>query len=255
MGMLARKIADFVAFAVAQALSDTRKSPCVTWVVRKGSITLVNGAATITDASFNAGTLVSLYMVTPGGTLGVIYKQSVAGTTVTVQSISSTGTNVTTDTSTLSYVAETPVFHGDQTPGTVSGDPENPAATYLTVSAANGTDLPSTITLANQIRQVLNQHMADSVAHVNADTTNPVVAAVAVDLPSVETLLNACKTSFNAHLAQANVHVFNDGANTVATANASDLPTSEALANALKTAINAHMAAAPVGESVTIVAP
>lgn len=255
MSIQARKTTEDVAFAAAQAHNDTRKGSAGAWTVRRGSVTLVSGAATITDASFNADTRVSYYLITPGGTLGVMLKQSVSNTTVTLQSVSSTGTNVTTDTSTYAYVAETPCFHADQTSSTNSPDPVNPSATFLTVTASNAADLPTSIALANNIRQVLNQMMADSTSHLVADTTNPVTTAIAVDLTTTEALLNACKTAFNAHLTQSGVHVFNDDLNNVSTTNATDLPSSETLANALKTAINAHLASAPVGESVTMVQP
>lgn len=255
MGLQARKAADNVAFATATAHNDSRKSTATAWTVARGSITLVAGVATITNAGFNGNTVVSLYMVTPGGTLGVNYKQAVAATTVTITAISSSGTTVTTDTSTLSYTAETPTFHADQTASTAPSDPLNPAPTFLTVTAASAVDLPTSITSANNIRQVLNQHMADAVSHVAADSTNTVSTALAVDLTTTEALLNACKTAFNAHIALAASHVFADALNTVATANATDLPSSEALANALKAAINLHLASAPLGESVAIVSP
>lgn len=254
MGLLARRQVDAAAFAAAAGLNDTRKGTALAWNVRRGSITLVSGAATITDASFNAGTTVSLYVVTPGGTMGAQYKQSVSGTTATVQAISLAGANVTTDTSTLTYVAETPVFHADQSPLGAAADAKQPSATFLTVSAANATDLPTSIALANNIRQVLNQHMADSVSHVVIDATNPVTTAVASDLATTEALLNASKTAFNAHIALAAAHVFVDAINTVATANATDLASSETLANAMKAAINLHLGSAPPGESVTIIA-
>lgn len=257
MGFQARKETDAVAFAVAPALNDTRKGTAMAQQVVFGTVTLVSGVGTVTGRGVLANAFVDLTLITPGGTVAGIYKVTGIGTSggFTVTAISGAGATQTTDTSTLQYMVTNPLFHGDQTPQFTSGDYLSPIANLLTVTAATAVDLPTSITLANQIRQVLNQMMADSVAHLVADTTNPVSAAVAVDLPSVETLLNACKTSFNAHLTQANVHINNDTNNNVATANATDLPSSEALANALKTAINAHLGSAPAGESVTLLNP
>lgn len=124
-------------------------------------------------------------------------------------------------------------------------------------------DLPTTITLANNLKAELNTHMASACdpttgqgVHLAADATNgPIATANATDLASSETLLNAIKTKFNAHLTQAGVHCTNDATNTVATTNAVDLPTSEALANALQTAINAHFAAALHHDATNLVAP
>jgi hypothetical protein len=257
MSIQARKTPLDVAFAAAQAHNDTRKGKSVCLGFATGSVTLASGTAAVTSQGIPANAIVTLMLTAPGGTLGAAWKVTGVGTSggFTVTSVSSTGTTNTSDTSTLTWTAEWPLFHADQTPATNASDPFNPSASTLAVTATNATDLPSSITLANQIRQVLNQHMADSVSHVSADGTNPVSTAVAVDLTSVEALLNACKTAFNAHLTQSGVHVFNDGINTVSTSNATHLASSEALANALKTAINAHMGAAPTGESVAMVAP
>lgn len=254
MGLLARNGINASA-ALIGAHNDTRKGAAIAMSVIYGTITLnASGAATITNAAFTALTKVSLYLTATGGTaLSVNYKQTASAGSVTIQGVTSAGANATTDQSTFSYMAETPLYHGDQTASAEAGDWSIAAQTLLQVTAATAVDLATSITMANQIRQVLNLMMADAVAHLVADTTNPVATAIAVDLTSVEALLNAEKTAFNAHLAQAGVHITNDTTNTVATANATDLPSSEALANALKTAINAHLASAPQGESVTVI--
>lgn len=148
-------------------------------------------------------------------------------------------------------------FHADVT-STTTGDFSALAATPLTVTATNATTLPTSITLANQIRAFLLVQFVDPLAHKAADSTNFTTlnaVAVAVDLTTAQTLLNACKSTFNAHCAQAGVHYTNDGTNTVATANATDQASSNALANALKTAINAHIISAPAGASLKLVDP
>jgi hypothetical protein len=144
-------------------------------------------------------------------------------------------------------------FHADITAGATTGDFTVPATSSLTVSAANATDLPTSITLANQIKAFFNIQIADALAHKTADATNKIVAANAVDLATTQTLANAIKAAFNAHLTQATVHYTNDATNTNATAAATDLPTSIALLNALKGNINAHIVSAPAGYSVNLV--
>lgn len=143
-------------------------------------------------------------------------------------------------------------FHADVTAGATTGDFTSPATSALLVSAANATDLPTSLVLANQIKTIFNIQIADAVAHKTADTTNKIVAANAVDLTTAQTLANAIKTAFNAHLTQSNVHYTNDGTNTNATTAAVDLPTTQALLNALKGNINAHIVSAPAGFAVTL---
>ncbi len=147
-------------------------------------------------------------------------------------------------------------FHADATSST-TGDATTPVTAALTVSAANASDLPTCLVLANQVQGVLQTHWADGIstnkyasgAHKIPDTTNATVRPTAVDLATTVALANFLKVQLNAHLGQAGVHYTNDATNTVAAANASDLATSITLLNALKTATNAHMASAPAASS------
>lgn len=145
-------------------------------------------------------------------------------------------------------------FHADVT-STTSGDFTNPVATAMTSTAATAADLPTTITLANELKHKYNLHLADAVAHKVADVTNVVTSADAVDLASVETLLNSLKTEFNLHIASTTYHYTADSSNTVSTANATNLSTAEALANAIQTSFNAHIQSAPAGSGIALVSP
>lgn len=123
-------------------------------------------------------------------------------------------------------------------------------------------DLPTSITVANQLKTSINAHLASACnaisgqgSHIAVDGANPVVAATAVDLPTTETLLNACKTAHNAHIALTTAHPVADATNTVATANATDLPTSIALGTQLITSVNAHFAMAMVEQAIQLIAP
>ncbi len=151
------------------------------------------------------------------------------------------------------------VFHYDQL-SDMTGEHTHPVATIMTVTAAAATNLATSITLANNLKKVLNRHMADGLdafgcgCHTVADTTNVVTTADAATLlAEVQTLLNAIKTKFNAHLTQSGVHPNNDGTNTEATANATDQTTANALAISLKAKINAHMASANAGHGIRLV--
>ena len=259
MGLIVRNQVNELAKAVVRGLNDSRKHPAFCRGYASGSLTLVSGTLAVTAQGIPSNAIVRSSITAPGGTMGAAYKFTGIGTSggFTVTAIGSTGSTVTTDTSTLAWEATWPVFHADQTPqygaAATSGSPPLPNFVNLTVTAAAATTLPTTITLANQIRQVLNQHMADAVAHSAADTTNPVTAAVAVDQTTVDTLLNACATAFNAHLTQSGVHINSDTVNTDSSTTASNLSTSETMANNLKAEINLHVASAPPGESVTVI--
>ena len=110
-------------------------------------------------------------------------------------------------------------------------------------------DLPTSITLANNLKALLNTHMAKTDAHVAADATNTVVAANGTVLADTITLANAVKTAFNAHCAQAGVHINND-AGVIATANATILSDLITLLNAEQTALNGHYAKAATSTAI-----
>lgn len=119
-----------------------------------------------------------------------------------------------------------------------------------TITAANATDLATSLTLVNQIKAVYEFHRVDLLAHTASDTTNAIAAPLATDLATAQTLANELKTDYNAHRTQAGVHDNNDATNTITSANATDQGTLNTLLNELKTDINAHMASGPAGKSV-----
>lgn len=141
-------------------------------------------------------------------------------------------------------------------------DPFAPVFTTVSVTAAAATDLPTTVTLANQLRGVLKMHLTDTSAHLKSDSVNdgyvdgyshfmdgysalqPAAFGVA-QLVLASNILNVVKIAFNAHRTQSGVHVSNDNGNVVSTANATDLASAEALAIALKAALNLHMGSGP----------
>lgn len=129
-------------------------------------------------------------------------------------------------------------------------------ASEVTITAANATDLPTALTLVNQLAAVFYGvpgvgaaypgHINDDLAHKAVDGTNTRSSAYpAVDLATAITLANELKADYNAHIASAVFNYNADATNATAAANATDLPTLQTLLNELKGDLNAHMASAP----------
>lgn len=154
-------------------------------------------------------------------------------------------------------------FHADILSST-TGDFMFPATASILVTAATAVDLPTCITLANQIVGVMQVMMKDGIStdpyfagsHKIPDAANSTAIATAVDLPSVIVAANALKAQINAHLTQAGVHFTNDATNTIVAAAATILSDSITLLNAIKTSINAHIVGAPAGSTmIKLIAP
>jgi hypothetical protein len=145
-------------------------------------------------------------------------------------------------------------FHADITQVTTDADYRAPTVTNDTVTAANGTDLTTNITLVNQMKAVMNRHFVDPRAH-NTAVSAVVATANATDLATAVTLVNALKAAYNTggHINGAGIHFTNDGTNTVAAANATDLATLQTLNNEMKGDFNAHVISAPAGAMIQLV--
>jgi hypothetical protein len=151
-------------------------------------------------------------------------------------------------------------YHRDIS-GIPAGDFRFPTSSNLQVTAANGTTLATTITLALNIQGVQHVEFLDEEAHLKVDATNTALDGYSIDntsaatqLSSVIIMLNVAKSTHNAHLTQSGVHRKNDTANAVATVDATDLTSAETLANAIKTAKNAHIISGPTVGRVRIIA-
>jgi hypothetical protein len=145
-------------------------------------------------------------------------------------------------------------FHADITQITNRADYRAPTVTNDTVSAANATDLTTSLTLVNAEKAVINRHFADTRAH-NTAVSAAVSTAAGTDLTTAVALGNAIKAAYNTHLAAANVHFNNDGTNTVSAANATDQTTLNTLLNEIKTDFNAHLIGATAGAMINLVDP
>lgn len=252
--MLARK--NPIDFPAALALAhNAGRSGGQGLLISSGQATLVAGTVTVAgQPKIQKNSVIVGSVLTPGGTLGTEYQfvPTATGGGFVLNSIGSAGTVINTDTSVIAWIAFTPAFHADQL-GLLTGDNRNFSFTPLQVTAANGTDLPTSLALAANIDSVLRQHLAsggaDSV-HIAADITDVPANAIPVDLASLQTYLNDVKAKLNTHIANAAYHYFADGTNTITAANASDLPSSQTLANQIKSFLNIHMSIAPGGYSV-----
>lgn len=147
-------------------------------------------------------------------------------------------------------------IHNDVTADPVGGDPRSPTVgATVAITSANATDLPTLVTISNEIRLDYIAHIEDAVGHDAADIVNTIAAAVVTDLATAQTLLNEVKADYNAHRSEAGVHPNNDGGNAIAAADATNQGTAETLANEIKTDLTAHIALALAGAGVRLIAP
>ena len=142
-------------------------------------------------------------------------------------------------------------FHADTTQRT-TGSYDAPVIVDDTISAANGTNLATNITLVNNIKATYNRHVVDSQAH-NTAVSAVVSTADATDAATGVTLINALKAAYNTHLSASNVHFNNDATNAITNADATDTATTTTLANEMKGDFNAHVVSAPLGAMVKII--
>jgi hypothetical protein len=143
-------------------------------------------------------------------------------------------------------------FHLDQTARTTRTDYRNPTITRVTVTAADATNLATSLTLVNDIRSVVDTHFADTIAHDSA-TSAAITIAVGTDLTTAVALANDLKAKFDTHREAANVHFTDDTTNDVTNADATDQTTLNTLVNEIKVDVNAHVASAPVGAFISII--
>ncbi len=143
-------------------------------------------------------------------------------------------------------------FHKDKTPAVPTGYPDyrNPSVARLAPAAA-ATDAATQLSLANNLKRVVNLHFADRDSH-NSAISAAIATADATDAATARTLANAIKAAYNTHLTASNVHYNNDTANAVSSLDATDAATLQTLVNEIRTDLIAHMASAPAGAYISI---
>ena len=131
-------------------------------------------------------------------------------------------------------------------------------AAETVVSAANASDLATSLTLANAIKRVYELHLESAsgleggvLAHKEADAAPALTTAT--DLATAITLANAIKADYNTHRASTTYHYNADATNVVTSADATDQTSLNTLLNEIKTDLNAHMASAPSAPSLRLV--
>lgn len=125
-------------------------------------------------------------------------------------------------------------------------------ASERTVTAADATDLATSLILVNQILAVYRFHMADTLAH---KTTGVALASYvpATDLATAITRANDVKSKYNTHIASTTYHYNADSTNDVASSNATDQDSLNTLVNDIKAQMVAHLADAPAAASIRVV--
>lgn len=125
----------------------------------------------------------------------------------------------------------------------------------VTVADCTSGDLDSMIALAKNLHDVYSTHIADTLAHAAADSTNAigVTKASIVSQATAITFANALKAAYNAHRSQSGVHHADDSGNATTATNASNASTLATLLNEMKADINAHLATALAGSSLRVV--
>lgn len=142
--------------------------------------------------------------------------------------------------------------HADTTPELSSSGRMIPTSTTAAVGAANASDLPTLVTLCEELRVIYALHIADKVAHKVADGVDVIAAATVTNLATAQTFLNELKADYNLHIASTTYHYNADATNAITAAAASDQGTSQTLANELKTDLNAHILLALAGHGVRV---
>lgn len=125
-------------------------------------------------------------------------------------------------------------------------------ASEKTITAATASDLPTCLTMVNQMLSVYQFHMADTLAHKTAGVALASYA-VATDLASAIARANDIKAKYNTHRASTTYHYTADSTDVETAADATDLASLETLLNDLKTQLNAHFASAPAAKSLRLV--
>lgn len=127
-----------------------------------------------------------------------------------------------------------------------AGSEEEPSETLVQVTADNASNEDTRVALANQIKQIVNRHFADAVAH-DSELSEAITTADATDDATALTLANAEKAAINAHLDETDVHYNDDTVNDVTNDDATNTTTTNTLLNEMKINVNAHVANAPPG--------
>lgn len=112
------------------------------------------------------------------------------------------------------------------------------------VTVANASSLSTSVALVKALITAYNLHIADTLGHDAADTTNVLTATVAsvVGLATAITAANELKAAYNAHRSESGVHATDDSGHAITSADATIQSELNTLANELKADFNLHIA-------------
>jgi hypothetical protein len=135
-----------------------------------------------------------------------------------------------------------------------AGDFTTPTAVPLLFSSGPASDLPTLLSLCQEIAGRHRAHTRDGFAHLKPDAGDDLAKGPPATLADAIAFVNDAKAKFNGHLSQPGVHVVNDP-NKITAPDASDQQTACDLANTYRALYNAHIQAAPAGFSVDLIGP
>lgn len=121
------------------------------------------------------------------------------------------------------------------------------------ITAADASDLATSLTLCRQIVGVYRAHLDNDAAHKIKDPKPAITVESVISLATAITAANAVKADYNTHRASTTYHYNADATNAVSSSDATDQSSLNTLLNEMKTDLNAHLASGPTGSLAQLV--
>jgi hypothetical protein len=119
--------------------------------------------------------------------------------------------------------------------------PHRDTDTINQVVAPDASNLPTLITLLNDIKSAFNAHIKEEQVHFQNDDRSRILTANASDLTTSLALANAIQIAYLAHLSRILIHAYPDTVNDFAVTIITGQPAAIILANTVKANFNAHV--------------
>lgn len=117
------------------------------------------------------------------------------------------------------------------------------ADTAGTILSPDAVDLPTLITLLNELKLKFNAHLSQPGVHVVDNVSYVVTAVDAIDLATSILLVNELNLAYLQHVSSLGVHLYDDTLNVISVGTATDLITSITVANQIKSEFSGHISA------------
>ncbi len=115
--------------------------------------------------------------------------------------------------------------------------------TVDTILSPDAINLPTLITLLNELKSKFNDHLTQPCVHVIDDIAHIITEADAIDPITSVALVNALNLAYLQHISASSVHLYNDTLNVLSVATAIDVPTAIVAANQIKFEFSGHISA------------